>query len=213
MKQRGFSFKEISVNQYLYQLKKNNLIYSAGVRWYSNINVDFKIKKDGLKNLVTALQAQFPFLEFNCWSIGQLKNYFHHLFTKDVTFIYTNTESLTSLNDYLFQENFNVYNNPGKPLVEEYFSLKEKTVVLRPSITEEPVDGYYSTIEKVLVDLLLEIEKLKLFERSEYSRLFNNIICSGRINVAKMLRYSQRRELRKIFVDDIFKSRNYFNCY
>jgi hypothetical protein len=162
--------------------------------------------------MINELKLQFPYLEFNCWSIGQLKNYFHHLYVKDVTFIYTATDSLSSLNDYLLQKNYNVYNNPGKPLVKEYFNLKENTVVIRPSITEEPVAEYYSSIEKILVDLFLEIDKLKLFEKSEYSRLFNNVICSARINIAKMLRYSKRREIRKIFINEIIKSEKYINC-
>lgn len=162
--------------------------------------------------MINDLKSQFPFLEFNCWSIGQLKNYFHHLYVKDVTFIYTAADSLYSLNDYLLQKNYNVYNNPGKPLVKEYFSLKENTIVLRPSITEEPVEEYYSAIEKTLVDLFLEIDKLKLFEKSEYNRLFNNVICSARINIAKLLRYSKRREIRKIIISEIIKSEKYINC-
>lgn len=162
--------------------------------------------------MINDLKSHFPFLLFNCWSIGQLKNYFHHLYVKDVTFIYAATDSLSSLNDYLLQKNFNVYNNPGKPLVKEYFNLKEKTVVLRPSITEEPVEEYYSSIEKILIDLYLEIDKLNLFEKSEYNRLFSNVICSARINIAKMLRYSKRREIRKIFLSEIIKSVKYINC-
>lgn len=206
------SFKAISVNQYLHSLRKQNLIYNAGLGWYSKIPANFLLDTTSLKTLKNDLNSAFPFLEFNLWSIRQLKNYFHHLFTQDVVFIYTDFESLNPLYDYLKDKNLNVYNNPDKKILSSHFDIKDNTILLRPSISEEPSENNFSTIEKILIDLFIESSKLNLFDRTEYKRIFYNVICSSRINIAAMLRYSKRREIRKTFVDKVIQSERYINC-
>lgn len=206
------SYKAISVNQYLHSLKKQNLIYNAGLSWYSKIPAHFVLDTTSLNTLKEDLNSAFPFLEFNVWSITQLKNYFHHLYTQDISFIYTDFESLNSLYDYLKDKNFNVYNNPDKRILSSHFNIRENTIILRPSISEEPYENNFSAIEKILIDLFIETNKLNLFDRTEYKRIFYNIICSSRINISSMLRYSKRREIRKTFVDKVIQSENYINC-
>ncbi|MFZ2323784.1 MAG: DUF6577 family protein [Ignavibacteriaceae bacterium] len=206
------SFKAISVNQYLYSLKKQTLVYDAGLSWYSKIPNHFILDTTSLKTLKDDLNSAFPFLEFNVWSVTQLKNYFHHLYTQDVSFIYTDFESLNSLYDHLKDKNFNVYNNPDKRILSSHFNIKENTIILRPSISEEPSENNFSAIEKILIDLFIESNRLNLFDRTEYKRIFYNIICSSRINISGMLRYSKRREIRKTFVDKVIQSESYINC-
>ncbi len=212
LKERKISFNNITVNQYFYHFKKDGEIYSAGLNWYSGIKNELRLSSENLDELIKDLQRKFPFLDFNCWSIGELKSFFHHLFAKDVTFIYSDSDALGSLSDFFLERNYNVYNNPGKKIVNDYFQIKENTIVLRSSISEEPVNGHYSSTEKILVDLLLENERLNLFGKAEYKRVFYNAICSGRINIAKMLRYSKRREVKNIFLKDILKTENYIKC-
>ncbi len=201
-----------TINQYLFQLRKENLIFDAGRGWYSNIPSTLQSVSDIQKKLVDSIIKEFPFLEFNCWSISQLKNYFHHLFTKDIIFIYASFESLSSLNDYLTTQGFKVYNNPGKQIIKDYFILQDNSVILRPSISEEPKIDNYSSIEKILIDLFLEKDKLSLFDESEYKRLFYNLICSSRINMAQLLRYSRRREVKAYFIKNILMSDKFVIC-
>ena len=206
------SYKTISVNQYLHSLKKQNLVFDAGLGWYSKIQNQFLLDTDSVITLKENIKSAFPFLEFNVWSVTQLKNYFHHLYTQDISFIYTDFESLNPLYDFLKDKNFNVYNNPDKRILSSHFDIKENTIILRPSISEEPSENNFSTIEKILIDLFLESSKLNLFDRTEYKRIFYNVICSSRINIAAMLRYSKRREIRKTFVDKVIQSESYINC-
>ncbi|KAF0153564.1 MAG: hypothetical protein FD143_96 [Ignavibacteria bacterium] len=208
----GSSILPSSINQYLSQLKKENLIFDAGRGWYSNISKTSQQVTQIHKDLIFSLKKEFPFLEFNCWSISQIQNYFHHLFTKDIIFIYASFESLSSLNDFLTSKGLKVYNNPGKQIIKDYFTLKENSVFLRPSISEEPTIDNYSCIEKILIDLYLEKDKLSLFDQSEYKRLFYNLICSNRINIAQLLRYSGRREVKLHFIKKILMSDKFIIC-
>jgi hypothetical protein len=68
-------------------------------------------------------------------------------------------------------------------------------VVIRASITREPVDGYYATIEKILVDLFIERDRLLLMDEAEYVRVFRNLVLSHRINMARLLEYAERRKI------------------
>lgn len=206
LRKKKISAVPSTVNQYLSQLKKENTIYDAGRGWYSNIQNTFRSESSIQKEIIGAIKKDFPFLEFNCWSISQIKNYFHHLFTKDIVFIYSSFDSLSSLNDHLIANGFIVYNNPSKQIVKDYFVLQNDSVILRPSISEEPKNGYSSSVEKILIDIFLEKDKLNLFEGTEYKRIFFNLICCNRINMAQLLRYSSRREVKTIFVKNILMS-------
>ena len=212
LRKKKISTASTTVNQYLSKLKEENIIYDAGRGWYSNIQNTFQSESTIQKKIIGPIKKDFPFLEFNCWSISQIKNYFHHLFTKNLIFIYSSFDSLSSLNDFLIVNGFKVFSNPGKQIVKDYFVLQNDSVILRPSISEEPKNDNLSSVEKILIDLFLEKDKLNLFDESEYKRLFYNLICSNRINMARLLRYSSRREVKTIFIKNILMSDKYVIC-
>lgn len=212
LRKKKISSVPSTVNQYLSQLKKENIIFDAGRGWYSNIKNTFRAESAFQNNIVNSITKDFPFLEFNCWSISQIKDYFHHLFTKDIVFVFSSFDSLSSLNDHLTANGFKVYNNPGKQIVKDYFILQNNTVILRPSVSEEPKNGFSSSVEKILIDLFLEKDKLNLLEGTEYKRIFFNLICSNRINMAQLLRYSSRREVKTTFIKNILMSDKFVIC-
>ncbi len=212
LRKKKISSVPSTINQYLSQLKKENIIFDAGRGWYSNIKNTFQSESVFQNNIVNSITKDFPFLEFNCWSISQIKDYFHHLFTKDIVFVFSSFDSLSSLNDHLTANGFKVYNNPGKQIVKDYFILQNNTVILRPSISEEPKNGFSSPVEKILIDLFLEKDKLNLLEGTEYKRIFFNLICSNRINMAQLLRYSSRREVKTTFIKNILMSDKFVIC-
>ena len=51
-------------------------------------------------------------------------------------------------------------------------------------------------IEKIVVDLHMEIKKVNLMDGEEYKRVVSNILDNFRINVADMLEYAERRGIR-----------------
>ncbi|MBC8400724.1 MAG: hypothetical protein H8E14_04480 [Candidatus Marinimicrobia bacterium] len=74
---------------------------------------------------------------------------------------------------------------------------------MRPEISEEPREGYFARIEKILVDLYFEKEKLSLIDDWEYDQIIENLVEQFRIDAAKLVRYAKRREVKKIFVNKI----------
>nr|CBH37778.1 hypothetical protein BSM_12550 [uncultured archaeon] len=141
-------------------------------------------------------------LYFSCWSTEQIKGFFHHLPSQFVTFIYADKDFLQALKDFLTDKGYNTYLNPRKSETEKYVELKNQTVILRPPISSrEPKNQCFAKIEKILVDLRMETRKVNLMDMGEYQKIFSNIICNYRINMAEMLDYAERRKIKEKMQD------------
>jgi len=191
-------FEEDTLKKYLYLLKKNEIIYSAGRGWYSNIQKEFNLNTQPINKIMKLLLEKFPLLKFSCWSTEQLKGFFHHLPNQFVTFIYVDKDFLSTLKDFLTENNYNTYLNPNKVDAEKFVELKTKTIILRPSVSFRiSKEKNLTKIEKILVDLFMEMKKISLIDKEEYIKLISNIILDYRINMAEMLDYADRREAKE----------------
>jgi hypothetical protein len=194
---KSVPFKDQTLRQYLYGLKLERVIHDAGYGWYSTIAQSFKLDTGPLTELVALLAKEYPLLPFACWSTAQMLGYSHHLPTRFVGFLYVDFDEVMTVFEFLRDENFNVFANPRKSESEKQFTIRDRTVVIRPLVTESPVAGHYATIEKILVDLFIEKNRLTLMDGAEYRRVAGNILGSARINMARTLRYASRREMRQ----------------
>ncbi len=195
-------FKQDTLKKYIYILKKDRKLYSAGRGWYSTIEKEFKLDKKPIENIVRIIQSDFPQLEFSCWSTEQIKGYFQHLPNQFIAFIYSDREYLSTIKDFLNEKDFNVYLNPYKNDVDKFVELKNRNIILRPSVSYRiSKESIYAKIEKILVDLFMEMRKINFLGRGEYKNITSNIILNYRINMAEMVDYAYNRKI----VDDINK--------
>jgi len=207
---RGIEFSSESVKKYLYNLKNAGEIYDAGRGWYSNISQPFQLDKTPVEKVVQLINKKFPLLSLSCWSTEQLKSYFHHLQAKFVTFIYSDRDYISTIFEFLKENEFSAYLNPVHYEIKKSFILSKNTVILRPSITKEPSHNHFATIEKILIDLYVENEKLQIISEWEYINLFKRVVLDQRISIASLLGYSIRRkvsnEIKRLLSDsNIYK--------
>jgi len=196
--EKGIKFEEDTLKKYLYLLKKNKVIYPAGRGWYSNIQKEFELNIESTEKIIKLIKDKFPLLEFSCWSTEQLKGFFHHLPTQFVIFIYTDKDFLQSVKDFLIENDYNVYLNPHKIEVEKFVELKPQTIILRPSVSSRvSKEKNLTKIEKILVDLFMEMKKINLIDQEEYIKIISNIVLNYRINMAETLDYAVRREVKE----------------
>ena len=196
--EKGIKFEEDTLKKYLYLLKKNKVIYPAGRGWYSNIQKEFELNIEPTEKITKLLIEKFPLLEFSCWSTEQLKGFFHHLPSQFITFIYTDKDFLSTLRDFLTENYYNIYLNPSKIEAEKFIELKTKPIILRPSVSSRASkEKNLTKIEKILVDLFMEMKKISLIDKDEYIKIVSNIILNYRINMAEMLDYADRREAKE----------------
>jgi hypothetical protein len=201
---RKSKYAPLTINQYLYNLRTQKKLFEAGRGWYSTLPDALRLDTAPVRDLATSVKAKFPLLSFSCWGTEQIQPFAHHLQTSFVQFLYVDTDAIRSVADYLATKGYSAYPNPGIPEFEKYFKPNNRSVIVRGTITEEPVEGNYATIEKILVDLYLEKDRANLMDGAEYKRIFKNLAYSQRINVARLLRYAQRRKVKQAFTETIF---------
>jgi len=199
-------YSQDSLKKTLYRLSKNKILYHAGKGWYSKIEKEFVLNLEPVKPIVELLREKFPLLEFSVWSIEQIKEYFHHLPTQFLTFIYTDKDFLSSLKDFMEDKGYIVFLNPSKKEIGKYLSLKENPFILRSAITyRDSKKNHFKPIEQILVDLYVESKKINLLDLEEYKRILGNILLNFRINIAELLDYAHNRKikpkLKKIVLD------------
>ena len=204
--EKGTKFRKNSLKQQLYLLKKEEFIYSAGRGWYSNIQKEFELNIEPTAKITKLLIEKFPLLEFSCWSTEQLKGFFHHLPSQFVTFIYIDKDFLQSVKYFLIENNYNAYVNPHKIEAEKFVELKSQTILLRPSVSSRiSKEKNLIKIEKILVDLFMEMKKITLIDKDEYIKIVSNIILNYRINMAETLDYAHNRkikdEIKNLFIE------------
>lgn len=205
LKQHSIEYTQENLKKTVYRMKINNIIYNSGRGWYSTLKKEFQLDLRPVGKVIKLINEEFPLLEFSCWSTEQLKGFFHHLPSQFITFVFSNKDYLENLKDFLSDKDFNVYLNPQKGEAEKFVHLKEKNVVLRPSITyREPKSKYYAKVEKIIVDLYMEAKRMKLIDLEEYKRIVSNIIGNYRVKMSEMLDYAHNRKVRNDIENIIF---------
>jgi hypothetical protein len=182
-----------TVNRYLVEFHKAGLIHDAGRGWYSSIAKPFTLNREPVSGLVQELNKTFPLLEYSCWSTGQIASYGHHLLAKFVAFVHTERDAMQSVFEFLRDKGFDAHLNPRGTSASQ-FSIRERTVVVRPKVTTQPVDEHFVTIEGLLVDLFVESRALALMDAGEYFQVFRNATGQGRISIARIVDYARQRQ-------------------
>ena len=191
-------FNPATLKKNLSRFKKDNILFSAGRGWYSFLPDVFELDTKPIRNIINLLNREFPLLEFNVWSTEQLLPYFHHIPTRFFTFIYAERDYLQTIYERLILKGKKVILNPSRQEAEKIFNVERDTFILRPSITEEPIENNHSKIEKVLVDLYIEKDNLQFIDEWEYERIFENIASRNSIYIDVIHYYIRRRVLFKV---------------
>ena len=174
---------------------KEGILYGAGRGWYSFVKQPFELDRQPIKKIVTAIEKKYPLLSFSIWSMEQLKSFAHHMLARFVTFVYLDRDDMSGVYDFLRDSGYDVWLNPRGNDARK-FSIGEKTVVIRSSITREPLSDRVANIEKIVVDFFVEAAALNLVDEDEYYRTLGNVLTSGRIDIGALLNYAKRRKLK-----------------
>jgi len=169
------------------------LVFAAGRGWYSSLATPFTLNREPVSSLVQELNKTFPLLDFSCWSTAQIASYGHHLLAKFVSFVHTERDSMQSVFEFLRDKGYDAYLNPRGAAVSQ-FVVRERTVVVRPRVTTQPVEEHFVQVEGLLVDLFIESRDLHLMDGSEFFQIFNNLTRAGRISMGRLAEYAGKRK-------------------
>lgn len=188
-------YADVSIKKSLKILADEKIIYSAGRGYYSTIEKEVELENLFIEPIIKILKEKFPSLEISVWSTKQINFAFHHLQNKFFTFIYADKDALIYLRDNLAESGYNVYLNPTKTDLDKLTFTTDNSLILRQYVSHNLSRNVYSSIEKILVDLYLESDRLNIIDNSEYDRVFEYLLHNYRLNISSLLDYAERRKI------------------
>lgn len=191
-------------------LKSGQLIrIKRGVyKLHDDARIDFKIicSKE-IMQIYQQIKTSFPFVNFCIWPVSTLTPYMQHIPKLNLLLIDVERDAAESVFNIINTDSSKrVFLMPSYTDFERYI-ITNNAIIIRPLISESPlqlVEGIYTpTIEKILVDILGDIEFLFL-QSSELNFVYTTIFERHKVNKNRLLRYATRRG-RKNEVNLLFK--------
>ena len=193
VKEFGLKISPGTLRVYLSEATASGLIHDAGRGWYSRLSEPVPLDPKPVAKLIRSVEKAFPLLDFTVWSTAQINPWMHHLLGKSVPFVSTDSDAREAVADYLRSQGYDAHLNPRGDAASK-FTLREKTVVVRKRVLSAPVDGHFARIETLLVDLLLESQRLGLMDSGEFCDMARAVASSGRLAMSSLVAYAADRK-------------------
>lgn len=183
-----------TLREYMSEAMAAGIVQDAGRGWYSRHEEPVSLDPKPLAKIIRTVEKAFPLLDFCCWSTVQFNLFAQHLIAQPTILLYAESDALESVADRLREAGWNAWANPNQKEAEKLVRPGEKSVVLRPAISKQPEGtNHVASIEKALVDLMVEAPKLQLMDYAEAQRILDTCLQSGLLQLPVLITYSERR--------------------
>ena len=156
-----------------------------------------------LKTINSKLKKEFPFLDICLWNTSALNEFMIHQPGRFYILIEVEKDAAQSVFFSLKEAKYSVFIEPTKDLIEKYIPDEKETLIVKPLVTEAPlqkIDGLNTvTIEKMLVDIFCDEVIFSAQHGSEMRTIFKEAISKYVVNENRMLRYANRRRKKESF--------------
>jgi hypothetical protein len=204
-KHRYFSLSQIArdtgldkkiLADYLFQLKKEKIVFDAGYSYYSSINKVFTLPAvSRAQNITKFIKKEFPFVtDFVVWDTGALQSFYRHTQTHHITFVEVEKDALFSVYDRLYAKFQNVLKERRTKTFFESFDMARDPVVVRGLVSRSPRNGRAPALEKILIDMLMDLDRYNYIARSDYLEIWRDLIQEYRLDISVIHSYSKRRK-------------------
>lgn len=159
------------------------------------------------KALAASLSDFYPDVSFVIFESFLLNEFVNHLLAKNTIVIMVEKDMVDFVFEHLYQEySGKVLLSPSQEEFNRYWT--EDCIVIEKMVSESPLfkeKVHEITIEKFLVDCVVDKVISALFTHSEYEMIFEEANARYNIDYKKMKRYSKRRncwEKIKVYLGD-----------
>ena len=151
-----------------------------------------------LKRIHRNLAVDFPFASFCIWETAWLNEFAQHLTNTSLLIVETEKEVCEATFNRLKESTRAVFLSPSKDIVERYISVQKNAIIVSPLISESPVQAVEKipvpTLEKILVDLVCDVDVFYAYQGRELKHIWENALSSYTVQADKLLRYANRRK-------------------
>lgn len=151
--------------------------------------------------IVRKIKAKYPFAPLCVYNGAVLSPLQHHLSANNITYIETDRSAVESIFSYLREYYDKVWLAPDSDFIYRYIDLDKGGLIVKPLVTESPVQTVNGvatpTLEKLLVDIRKDPDFAYL-QGTEAERMFENADSMYVINKTRLNRYARRRGIKEI---------------
>ena len=146
--------------------------------------------------LFEELRNRFPFAPFCIYNGSVLIPLQHHLSCNNITYVETDRNAVESVFNFIRESSDRVWLMPDADFVYRYIDLSKGGIIVKPLVTEAPlqyINGVSTpTIEKLLVDIRKDADFAYL-QGMEATRMIDNANTLYVVNKTRLNRYARRR--------------------
>lgn len=210
---RKLSISPKTLLWYLYHLVGQQKITRIGRGKYSiAIKPRFSpLPSTKVIRLYNKLKKQFPLLSFCMYNGEILSNLQHHLSYNNNIYIETDRDALEAVFHYLKDSEERTYITPSADFMADYVHLDRKAIIVKPLISEAPVQEINGVpmpeLEKLLVDIQCDKDFFYL-QGQESIYMMDNAFSQYSVNMSRLLRYAGRRNVKSV-LETYLNSGNY----
>jgi len=157
------------------------------------------------RKIAELIQTKFPYTDYCIWNTSIINQFMVHQPFQFLDMIEVEKEAGSSVFNFLKEEGYSAFLKPGKDIMENYLQDAESPVIIKPLITEAPVQEIENiptiTIEKLLVDLFADDVIYSAYQGKELSTIYQEAFNAYTVNIKKLLRYAGRRKQRPKLTD------------
>lgn len=149
-----------------------------------------------MKKLANKIRRELPYVTLCVWNTKWLNTFMRHQPFKHFTVVEVERDAMEQVFRIINEMSDEGYMDPNTLVFDLYVSDAEKPIIIRPLVSEAPMEpkGKYAVpmLEKLLVDMLAD-PVLFAAQQGELRDIFANALSRYNVNYLKMKRYAVRR--------------------
>ena len=160
------------VKDYLFQLKDEKIVYDAGYGFFSTVAQEFPFEDVRRVEIIRQdLKKNYPLVDFLIWDTKIFAPLYHHTQTHHITFVEVEKDLVFSVHEHLYGKYRGVLKEKRVKSFFAGFDVTLDPVVVRAMPSRSPREGNIPALEKILVDMYLDIDKYLYIGHSDYFEL------------------------------------------
>ncbi|MEX0986492.1 MAG: DUF6577 family protein [Bacteroidales bacterium] len=199
--------KTTTINWRIYALVQMGVLsrIGRGKFYLGNSKIFIPEISSKLKTINSKLKKEFPFLEYCIWNTSSFNEFMVHQPGRFYILIEVEKDATQSVYFYLKEAKYSVFIDPTKDLIEKYLPDEKETLIVKPLVSEAPVQKIEglntTTLEKMLVDVLCDDIILSAQQGFEMRTIFHEAMNKYTVNENRMIRYAARRSKKETLIN------------
>ncbi|MEX0719829.1 MAG: DUF6577 family protein [Balneolaceae bacterium] len=152
------------------------------------------------RSIAELIQSRFPYADYCVWNTSVINQFMVHQPFRFVHMVEVDKEAASNVFNELKEEGCTAFLKPGREIMNNYLRDAKNPVIIKPLITEAPIQEIDHiptiTLEKLLVDLFADTVIFTTYQGKELSTIYQEAFNAYTVNVKKLLRYADRRKQR-----------------